>query len=92
MKITLYWRSEPHCKYCEAAENFLKANSLPYEKIDVAKDDAALRFLKEEKGHRSVPQIYFDGRLLVEGGYDELKKLTKHEITNRMQQYVNSKI
>ena len=81
--ITVY--SKPLCPYCDAAENYLKNNDLEYRKIDISADADALRFIKEEKGHRSVPQIYYNDQLLVEGGFDGLKKLNAEEIKQRIE-------
>ena len=88
MMITLY--SKPLCPYCDGAEHYLKKNGFQYTKIDVSEDATSLEFIKS-KGHRTVPQIYLEGRLLVEGGYDGLTKLRPNDLTHRMQQHVNGK-
>ena len=36
-------------------------------------DSSALEFIKSQ-GHKTVPQIYFNGAILVEGGYTGLIK------------------
>ena len=54
----------------------------------MTEDADAMAFIKS-KGHRTVPQLYLEGRLLVEGGYDGLRQLLPFELTHRMQQYVN---
>jgi len=86
--ITLY--SKPLCPYCDGAEHYLKKNGFEYQKIDISEDVSALEFIKS-KGHRTVPQIYLEGRILVEGGYDGLRKLLPDELNIRIQQYVNGK-
>lgn len=86
--ITLY--SKPLCPYCDGAEHYLKKNGFEYQKIDISEDTTALEFIKS-KGHRTVPQIYLENRILVEGGYDGLRKLLPDELTIRIQQYVNGK-
>ena len=88
MMIILY--SKPNCPYCDRAEEYLKTNSFQFTKVDVSEDANALEFIKS-KGHRSVPQIYLEGRLLVEGGYDGLSKLRPTDLIHRMQQHVNGK-
>ena len=50
----------------------------------------ALEFVKS-RGHKTVPQIYLDDRLLVEGGYDALVKILPVDLEHRIQQYANSK-
>jgi glutaredoxin len=37
-----------------------------------------------EAGHRTVPQIYKDGKLFVEGGYQGLSKLNEDQIWERV--------
>ena len=84
--IRLY--SKPLCPYCDGAEHYLKRNGFNFKKIDVSEDTEALAFIKG-KGHRTVPQIYFNDRLLVEGGYDGLVKILPVDLEHRIQQYAN---
>lgn len=70
--ITLY--TQPNCPYCDRAKIWFERNCIEYTAVDVTKDDEARKFIKEVKGHRTVPQIYFHGELLVEGGYTGLSK------------------
>jgi glutaredoxin-like protein NrdH len=86
MIISLY--SKPLCPYCDGAEHYLQKNGFKYNKIDITEDADAMEFVKS-KGHRTVPQLYLEGRILVEGGYDGLRQLLPFELTHRMQQYVN---
>ena len=46
-------------------------------------DPRALEFIKS-KGHRTVPQIYLGETVLVEGGYDGLKKSDPTELKERL--------
>jgi glutaredoxin len=84
--ITLY--SKPLCPYCDNAENYLKKNKIKYHKVDISEDTVAYEFVKS-KGHKTVPQIYLEGKILVEGGYDGLKALLPMELEKRIQQHVN---
>ena len=86
--IILY--SKPTCPYCDRAADYLDRNNFDFTKIDVTEDEKALAFIKE-KGHKTVPQIYFDDRILVEGGYDGLSRLSKEELNRRIQQYASGK-
>ena len=86
--IILY--SKPLCPYCDGAEHYLKKNGFQYKKIDVTEDAESLAFIKS-KGHRTVPQLYLEGRIIVEGGYDGLSKLLPNELNHRIQQYANGK-
>jgi glutaredoxin-like protein NrdH len=69
--ITVY--SKPNCPYCDRTKIWLEHNNLPYQTIDVMADSSALEFIKSQ-GHKTVPQIYFNGSVLVEGGYTGLTK------------------
>jgi glutaredoxin len=86
--IILY--SKPQCPYCDRAADYLKRNNFEFTKIDVTEDAEALAFIKE-KGHKTVPQIYYEDRVLVEGGYDGLKAIQPNDLTSRIQQYANGK-
>ena len=86
--ITLY--SKPSCPYCDRAADYLKRNNFAFRKVDVTEDANALEFIKA-KGHKTVPQIYYDKRILIEGGYDGLKALHPNDLTLRIQQYANGK-
>ena len=68
--ITVY--SKPNCPHCELAKSWLDSNKIEYEVIDVTQDDVALNMIKEA-GHKSVPQLYLNGEVLVPGGYEGLK-------------------
>ena len=46
--------------------------------------NAGAREFITEQGHRTVPQIYFQGKLFVEGGFQGLSKLSTDEIRTRM--------
>jgi glutaredoxin 3 len=69
--ITVY--SKNNCPYCVQAKNLLALKGVQYEEIKIDEDSEAREFVLGE-GHRTVPQIYKDGKLLVEGGYQGLAK------------------
>lgn len=52
----------------------LTQKGIQYEEIRVDQDPEAREFIINA-GHRTVPQIYRDGQLFVEGGYQGLVKL-----------------
>ena len=85
--IKLY--GKPDCTFCIKAEEWLKRNNFQFEKIDVTEDAEALAFIKG-RGHKKVPQIYYNSRILVEGGYDGLSSLRPEDLTHRIQQYDNN--
>jgi glutaredoxin 3 len=63
------------CPYCFSAKSLLKKRSIPFEEIDVSRDDEKRRWLVEATGQRTVPQIFIDGKPI--GGSDELHGLDK---------------
>ena len=71
--MTVTVNTKNHCPFCEQAKNLLKSKGIAFEEIKVDQDPAAREFVMSE-GHRTVPQIYKDGKILVEGGYQGLVK------------------
>ena len=68
--ITVY--SKNNCPFCTQAKNLLSRKGVQFEEINIDIDAGAKRFIISE-GHRTVPQIYQDGKVLVEGGFQGLK-------------------
>ena len=68
--ITVY--SKNNCPFCQQAKNLLTRKGVQFEEINIDVDADAKRFIMAE-GHRTVPQIYSDGQVLVEGGFQGLK-------------------
>jgi len=69
--ITVY--SKNNCPFCVQAKNLLKLKGVEFEEVKIDENSEAREFVLTE-GHRTVPQIYKDGKLLVEGGYQGLAK------------------
>jgi glutaredoxin 3 len=69
--ITVY--SKNNCPYCVQAKNLLKLKGIDYQEVKIDEDQDAREFVLGE-GHRTVPQIYNDGKLLVEGGFQGLAR------------------
>ena len=69
--IQLY--SKANCPFCVQAKNLLKLKGVEYTEVKIDEDTTAKEFILGE-GHRTVPQIYKDGKLLVEGGFQGLAK------------------
>ena len=80
--LTVY--SKTVCPYCVNAKNFLKAKGIEFSEINIEENEEARQFLKD-KGHRTVPQIYKDGEVFVEGGWQGLSKLSAEEINSRLE-------
>jgi len=64
--------SKTTCPFCDQAKLLLDTYGFEYEAINIESDSAAREFVLSE-GHRSVPQIYVNDKLL-EGGFSGLQK------------------
>ena len=69
--ITVY--SKANCPFCVQAKNLLTLKGVTYEEVRIDQSSEAREFIVGE-GHRTVPQIYQNGKLLVEGGFQGLSK------------------
>jgi len=69
--ITVY--SKAHCPFCDKAKALLKLKGVAFEEVRIDQNSEAREFIMGE-GHRTVPQLYKDGKILVEGGYTGLAK------------------
>jgi glutaredoxin 3 len=69
--VTVY--SKNNCPYCTQAKNLLKSRGVAFEEINIEEQPEAREFILAE-GHRTMPQIYQDGKILVAGGYMGLAK------------------
>ena len=77
--ITLY--TKDNCPYCDGAKAILKSMNEEFVEIDVNED--GVRDFLISAGHKTMPQIYFEGKLLVEGGYTGLKNTPYNELQER---------
>jgi glutaredoxin 3 len=79
--LTVY--SKKHCPFCDQAKALLKRKDIQFEEIKIDENDQAREFILS-KGHRTVPQIYYQGELFVEGGFQGLSKMAEADIRERM--------
>lgn len=79
--LTVY--SKTVCPYCVNAKNFLRARGIDFLEVNIEEDEVAREFLREA-GHRTVPQIYKDGEVFVEGGWTGLSKLSVEELNSKL--------
>ena len=84
MVITVY--TKDFCPFCVQAKKQLTDMGFEYEEINI-ETDAKTRNWLIEQGHRTMPQIYHNGTVLIEGGAQELAKLTEDEIRTRMGEF-----
>lgn len=80
--LTLYTKT--HCPYCTQAKTLLKRQNIDFNEVNIEQNPEAKEFLVQA-GHKSVPQIYQNNQLFVEGGYNGLAALTEFEIKERLQ-------
>ena len=78
--LTVY--SKNNCPFCVQAKNLLTLKDIEFEEIKIDESPEAREFVLAE-GHRTVPQIYKDGALFVQGGYQGLSKLTEEELKEK---------
>ena len=62
-----------YCGYCRAAKTLLTHLRVPFEEIDCSGDSEVRKWLMEETGQRTVPQIFLADVPI--GGYSELSEL-----------------
>lgn len=80
-KLILY--TKPNCIYCANAKDYLNLLNIDYEEIDVM-TDSAIRDKLVAAGHKTLPVIYADDKILVHGGYNALKTMRKEDILERL--------
>ena len=74
--LTIY--SKNNCAFCGHAKTLLTNKNVQFEEINIEHDSVAKEFILSQ-GHRTVPQIYKNGLLFVEGGYQGLVKLSDEQ-------------
>ena len=84
--ITVY--SKNNCPFCVQAKNLLKLKGVDYTEVKVDEVPEAREFIMAE-GHKTVPQIYQDGKLLVEGGYQGLARQGQDFFNSLKEEHVN---
>ena len=82
MMLTVY--SKTVCPYCVQAKNFLKSKNIVFKEINIEEDKEARDFIMKH-GHRTVPQIYLNGSLFVDGGWQGLSKMSAEQILEKIQ-------
>ena len=53
------------CGYCTSAERLLRAKGVAFEQVDATGDHATREWLVEATGRTTVPQIFIDGKPIV---------------------------
>ena len=65
-QVTVY--STTTCPYCDMMKNFLDAQGIPYQNVDVQKDPIAAAKLVQTTGQMGVPQTNVNGEWVL--GFD----------------------
>jgi glutaredoxin len=68
---------KPWCGWCHAAENWLKARGIAYEKLNVFTQPSAGREMRELSGQSLAPVIDVDGQILADFDTDQLAEFWK---------------
>ena len=71
MSVKVY--STTYCPFCVAAKNLLKQKGISFEEIMVDGDQEKRRWLVDQTGQTTVPQIFIHGQSI--GGFQELAQL-----------------
>ena len=82
MMLTVY--SKTACAQCVQAKNYLKSKNIVFNEVNIEKDQQAHDFIMAQ-GHRTVPQIYFNGSLFVEDGWQGLSKMSAEQILEKIE-------
>ncbi len=83
--LTIY--SKENCPFCTRAKTLLEQKGVEFNEVRVDLLPEARQFIMDAR-HRSVPQIYKDGVLFVEGGYNGLAKLDD-SVFNQLKENIN---
>lgn len=70
-EITIYTTN--YCPYCTAAKALFKSKNLPFTEISVEGDTEKRRWLVEQTGRTTVPQIFIGNQSV--GGFDDVNAL-----------------
>jgi glutaredoxin 3 len=80
--LTVY--SKNNCPFCVQAKKLLEQKGIAFTEVKIDEDESARDFVVGQ-GHRTVPQIYKNGELFVEGGFQGLSKLSTDELHQRLE-------
>ena len=75
--LTIY--SKNNCPFCVMAKNYLQSKNINFVEVNIERDAEAREFIQRQ-GLRTVPQIFMDGKIFVEGGWTGLSKMTTEDI------------
>lgn len=79
--LTIY--TKPGCQYCTAAKQYLDQNDINYNEVDVTQHEDKIEWLRNQ-GFKTLPVIFAGEEPLINGGWNALKTMRKHEIIERL--------
>ena len=79
--LTIY--SKNNCPFCVMAKNYLESKNINFREINIELDPESREFIQRQ-GLRTVPQIFMDGKIFVEGGWTGLSKMTAEDIISEI--------
>jgi len=74
-KVKIY--STPTCPWCEKTKEFMKANNVKFENINVAENEKARNDMFEKSGQYGVPVVDINGTIIVGFNKEAFKKELK---------------
>jgi glutaredoxin-like YruB-family protein len=63
MSVTVY--STPSCPYCTMVKNHLKKKQVPFDDVDVSRDQRRAEEMIRKSGQMGVPVVDINGKILV---------------------------
>ncbi len=69
--------STPSCPYCSMAKDFLRSKRVPFEDIDVSRNQQAAMDMIRKSGQSGVPVIDFNGEIIIGFDRGRLERLTR---------------
>ena len=73
-----------YCPYCTRAKALLNSKNIPFETVDIEKDQNFAEKLFAQTGFRTVPQIFIGDECI--GGYTQLAELDQNgELTKKLE-------
>jgi glutaredoxin 3 len=75
MAVDIRVYTTTYCGYCNAAKSLLGQRGVAFQEIDCTNDPDTRKWLIEQTGQRTVPQIFIGG--VPVGGFNELSRLDR---------------
>ena len=80
--LTIY--SKNNCPFCVMAKNYLASKNINFQEANIEQDAEARDFITQQ-GLRTVPQIFMNDKIFVEGGWTSLSRMTAEEILEEIE-------